>query len=245
MDPVKEMFARREVRPTKPLPRMVRLLEDGLKRMLAGLAPERFTGTQPAQNHQAPVAPPVPESLLKAEIEALPADQRLVESGQYLILYARASQIPWCLQEIGRLRELTFRAAGEGTGKESDMDLFDSYYLHLFLWDREADAIVGAYRMGLADEILSRYGERGLYTRSLFSYGPKLLRTLNPAIELGRSFVRAEYQRSFSPLLLLWRGISQFVLRSPQYAILFASSARKSGTRSRSRISGTSSTCRA
>src|SRR5262245_16124712 len=104
MDPVKEMFARRGDRPTKPLPRMVRLLEDGLKRMLAGLAPERLTGVRPARNHHAPVAPPIPESLLKAEIEALPADQRLVESGQYLIQYARASQIPWCLQEIGRLR---------------------------------------------------------------------------------------------------------------------------------------------
>src|SRR5262249_28489626 len=163
----------------------------------------------------------VPASVLQAEVEALPGEQRLVESGQYLIQYARADQIPWCLQEIGRLRELTFRAVGEGTGKASDIDLFDAYYLHLFLWDRETRAIVGAYRMGLADEILARYGERGLYTRSLFRYGSKLLQTLNPAIELGRSFVRAEYQRSFSPLLLLWRGISQFILRSPQYAVLF------------------------
>ena len=201
--------------------RIVRLVEDGLKRLLAGLAPVRLPAARAVPAGHEPVASPVPASLLKAEVEALPPDQFLVVSGKYLIVYARARQIPWCLQEIGRLRELTFREAGEGTGRASDIDLFDAYYLHLFLWDREADAIVGAYRMGLADEILSRYGERGLYTRSLFSYGPKLLRTLNPAIELGRSFVRAEYQRSFSPLLLLWRGISQFVLRSPQYAILF------------------------
>jgi putative hemolysin len=201
--------------------RMVRLAEDGLKRLFAGLVPAQLPGARETRVDQSPVAAPVAASLLKAEIEALPQEQRLVESGQYLIQYARAPQIPWCLQEIGRLRELTFRAAGEGTGKASDIDLFDAYYLHLFLWDREADAIVGGYRMGLADEILARYGKRGLYTQSLFKYGSRLLQTLNPAIELGRSFVRAEYQKSFSPLLLLWRGIGQFILRSPRYAVLF------------------------
>src|ERR1700704_2051636 len=156
-----------------------------------------------------PIAPAIPRALLKAEIECLPAEQRLVASGNFSVQYARAAQIPWCLQEIGRLRELTFRAVGEGTNKASDIDLFDSYYLHLFVWDAQAEMIVGAYRMGLADEILSRYGKRGLYTQSLFKYGSRLLQTLNPAVELGRSFVRAEYQRNFSPLLLLWRGIGR------------------------------------
>jgi 1-acyl-sn-glycerol-3-phosphate acyltransferase len=170
---------------------------------------------------QIPIAPAIPRALLKAEIECLPAEQRLVASGNFSVQYARAAQIPWCLQEIGRLRELTFRAAGEGTGKPSDIDLFDAYYLHLFVWDAQAEMIVGAYRMGLADEVLARYGKRGLYTQSLFQYGTRLLQTLNPAIELGRSFVRSEYQRSFSPLLLLWRGIGRFILRSPQYAVLF------------------------
>ena len=221
MDSVRTMFAQGGALPIKPLPRLVRLVEDGLKRMMAGLAPARLPAARAAQVDQEPVAPAIPQALLKAEIEALPADQRLVESGQYLVQYARAPQMPWCLQEIGRLREATFRAAGEGTGKSSDIDLFDAYYLHLFLWDREAHTIVGAYRMGLADEILAHYGKRGLYTQSLFRYGPRLLQTLNPAIELGRSFVRAEYQRSFSPLLLLWRGIGRFILRSPHYAVLF------------------------
>ena len=197
------------------------LLEDGLKRMLAGLVPARLPIRRRARPDLAPVAPAIPPALLKAEVEALPAEQRLVESGHYRVQYARAAQIPWCLQEIGRLRELTFRAAGEGTGKASDIDLFDSYYLHLFVWDREAESIVGAYRMGLADEILARYGKRGLYTQSLFRYRSRLLQKLNPAIELGRSFVRAEYQRSFSALLLLWRGIGQFILRMPRYAVLF------------------------
>jgi putative hemolysin len=221
MHPVHNRFSQGGTLPVKSLPRIARLVEDGLKRLFAGLAPARVQLPRVAPTDQLPVAQAVPEALLKAEVEALPAGQRLVESGRYLIQYARAEQIPWCLQEIGRLRESTFRAAGEGTGKSSDIDLFDAYYLHLFLWDREANAIVGAYRMGLADEILARYGKRGLYTQSLFNYSSRLLETLNPAIELGRSFVRVEYQRSFSSLLLLWRGILQFVLRSPRYAVLF------------------------
>jgi putative hemolysin len=124
------------------------------------------------------------------------------------------------MQEIGRLRELTFRAVGEGSGNCSDIDAFDAYYLHMFVWDAQAHAIVGAYRLGLVEEILSRYGKQGLYTHSLFAYGPKILDMLKPAIELGRSFVRAEYQRSFAPMLLLWRGIARFIESSPQYAVL-------------------------
>jgi putative hemolysin len=217
---VSPVFAPQGAFPIKPLPRAVGFFEGSLQRILSGLVPAPpFEREPPAQ--QVPIAPAIPKTLLKAEVDALPAEQRLVESGQFLVQYARARQIPWCLQEIGRLRELSFRAAGEGTGRASDIDLFDAYYLHLFVWDTQAGAIVGAYRMGLADEILERYGKRGLYTHSLFKYGARLLEPLNPAIELGRSFVRMEYQRSFSALLLLWRGIGRFVLRSPRYAVLF------------------------
>ncbi|MEO8006444.1 MAG: GNAT family N-acyltransferase [Betaproteobacteria bacterium] len=145
----------------------------------------------------------------------------LVRSGNFSVYYARADQMPWCLQEIGRLRETAFREVGEGTGRPTDVDLFDAYYVHLFVWDHAADMIVGAYRLGLADEILARYGKRGLYTHSLFKYADPALRALNPAIELGRSFVRSEYQRSFSPLMLLWRGIGEFIVRHPRYATLF------------------------
>ncbi len=203
-----------------PPPRFPQLFEDGFKRLLSGIAP-RLPFAQALPTPAADIVPAIPQSLLKAEVEALPPDQLLAASGPFTVHSARAGQIPWCLQEIGRLRELTFRAAGEGTGRASDVDLFDTYYLHLFVWDAKAEAIAGAYRMGLADEILARYGKRGLYTQSLFKYGPRVLRTLNPAIELGRSFVRAEYQRNFAPLLLLWRGIGRFVARSPRYAVLF------------------------
>ena len=164
---------------------------------------------------------PVAQSLLQAETAALPAQQLLVRTGTFSVYYASASQIPRCLQEIGRLREVAFRQVGEGTGRPTDVDLFDAYYVHVFVWDHETGMIVGAYRLGLVDEILARYGKRGLYTHSLFKYADRALQALNPAIELGRSFVRAEYQRSFSPLLLLWRGIGEFVVRHPRYATLF------------------------
>ena len=175
--------------------------------------------TRPAQ--LARVGEAIAPALLRAEVEALPAVQCLVESGEFMVVCAQARQIPWCLQEIGRLRELSFRAAGEGTGRATDIDLFDAYYRHLFVWDARACAIVGAYRIGLADEILARIGPRGLYTHSLFKYGRQLLDHVNPALELGRSFVREDYQKSFAPLLLLWRGIGQFVVNDPRYAVMF------------------------
>jgi len=192
-----------------------------LRRLLSSLTPLSSPIEMPVASANVTVAPAIAAPLLKAEVEALPTEQHLVRSGQFTVVYARSEQIPWCLQEIGRLRELTFRAVGEGTGKATDIDLFDAYYLHLFIWDHETRMIVGAYRLGLADEILSRFGKRGLYTQSLFSYSTRLLKILNPAIELGRSFVRAEYQRSYAPLMLLWRGIGRFILRSPKYAVLF------------------------
>ena len=171
------------------LSRIPHRVEACLRKAFAGRVPSAELTASP---------PPVAQSLLKGEIETLPPQQKLVRSGNFGVYYARASQMPWCLQEIGRLREIAFREVGEGTGRPTDVDLFDAYYVHLFVWDHEAGMIVGAYRLGLVDEILAHYGKRGLYTHSLFKYADPALRALNPAIELGRSFVRAEYQRSFS-----------------------------------------------
>lgn len=159
--------------------------------------------------------------VLAAEISALPPEQRLAESGALQVYYAKAEQILWLLREIGRLREVTFREVGEGTGNPIDLDLFDSYYLHLFIWDTQQQCVVGAYRLGLTDQILARYGKKGLYTHSLFKFKGSVLNALNPAVELGRSFIRAEYQRSFAPLLLLWKGIATFVAQRPRYRTLF------------------------
>ena len=168
-----------------------------------------------------PVVPPVDPVLLAAEIEALPEADRLVDSDDLQVFVARAAAIPNVLREIGRLREVTFRDVGEGTGREIDLDAYDPGYLHLFLWSRSAREVVGAYRLGPTDEILSASGVDGLYTASLFRYDARLFEAMGPALEMGRSWVRTEHQKSYVGLMLLWKGIGEFVGRHPRYATLF------------------------
>ena len=146
---------------------------------------------------------------------------RLLEAKGMAVYHARAAEIPKCLREIGRLREVTYRAVGEGTNHEIDLDSFDEYYVHLFIWNADKKEIVGAYRLGLADEICARLGVRGLYTVTCFKYDRRLIDRIQPCIELGRSWVRVEYQRAFSSLLLLWRGICAYIYRNPRYTTLF------------------------
>lgn len=191
--------------------------------LLAGraAAPGAEVAAPPAAGRLEPLVAAQPPERLAAEVEALPAAQVLATSGPLVALQADARQIPYLLLEIGRLRELTFRQAGEGTGRQLDLDHFDSYYTHLFLWHREKREVVGAYRLGRTDEIRARYGVAGLYSHTLFAYGEELLDRLGPALELGRSFVHPEYQRHFAPLLLLWKGIGAFVRRHPHYRRLF------------------------
>ena len=167
------------------------------------------------------IARPVAQHRMEAEVAAIPAAQWLATQGEYAVGLAHAAEIPMLLDEIGRLREITFRAAGEGTGRVRDLDAFDRAYRHLFVWHRGDRAVVGAYRLGLTDEILSDHGPDGLYTHTLFRYDRRLLDRLSPAIELGRSFVRAEYQKDYAPLLLLWKGIGRFVVAHPRYRRLF------------------------
>ncbi|MBV8518961.1 MAG: lysophospholipid acyltransferase family protein [Acidobacteria bacterium] len=168
---------------------------------------------------RAPIAPPRPSRMLAREVSALPA---LASSGALDVFVASADRIPNVLQEIGRLRELTFRDAGEGTGNASDLDAFDSYYQHLFLWNRDREEVAGAYRLGVVAPILGKYGIGGLYTSTLFRYKAEFFRQLGRnAVELGRSWIRAEYQKSYAPLLLLWKGIGAFVVANPDACVLF------------------------
>jgi putative hemolysin len=156
-----------------------------------------------------------------SEIASLPNQSCLVESGAFQVFCAEATQIPSALREIGRLREVTYRAVGEGTGRTVDLDAFDDRYLHLFSWDRVRRQIVGAYRIGRTDRIMAARGVEGHYTRTLFRYDERLIARLSTALELGRSFIRVEYQKNYSALLLLWKGIGQFVVRHPEYRFLF------------------------
>jgi putative hemolysin len=178
-------------------------------------------GDRGANLTRVPVAVPADATKLDEDIRRLPETARLVDAGALQVYCAEACQIPHVLGEIGRLRELTYRAVGEGTGLPADIDSFDARYHHLFVWNQSRREVVGAYRVGRTDVIVASGGVDGLYTRTLFRYDVQLLQRLPPALELGRSFVRAEYQRNHTALLLLWQGICAFIARHPQYRMLF------------------------
>lgn len=165
-----------------------------------------------------PSASPRTLALVADEIASVPASALLAEAGEFRVYKARARQIPHGLRELGRLREATFRAVGEGSGQAVD---FDRSYVHLLLCHVPTRRIAGAYRLGLSDRILPRWGRAGLYTSTLFRLSPHLFGRLGPCVELGRSFVVEEHQRSFAPLMLLWKGIGAFLVRNPRYRYLF------------------------
>ncbi|ADE54155.1 lysophospholipid acyltransferase family protein [Coraliomargarita akajimensis] len=168
-----------------------------------------------------PLAEPQAASVLLDEIEQLPEERLLVDHGDFQIFCASASEVPLTLLEIGRLREETFRAVEEGTGSSRDLDEFDDYYLHLFMWSKKDREIVGAYRIGLVDQIVDKYGKQGLYTATLFKFRSGFLDKMGPAIELGRSFICLKYQKKHASLALIWRGIGEFIVRHPNYCTLF------------------------
>lgn len=178
-----------------------------------------------ARNHglifggQVPIAHPEPVQAIEAE---------LAQRGQLLAEVARDQQA-WLLpgasdsvvmRELGRLRELTFRRVGEGTGTRCDLDLYDAYYEHMVLWDAKARRIVGAYRFGNGGRILAERGKQGLYSASLFDYTDTLSDQLTQGLELGRSFIAPAYWRSRA-LDHLWRGIGLYLQQHPDIRYLF------------------------
>jgi len=171
--------------------------------------------------HPAAITAPQDPAVIRREIEALPEERNLVASNQYKVFVARAGEIPAVVQELGRLREITFRKVGEGTGNARDLDRFDRHYEHLFAWNEETGELIGAYRIAKSDEVIERFGTRGLYTSTLFRLHAEFYQGILPALELGRSFVRPEYQKGYLPLLLLWKGLGHYVARNPRYRTLF------------------------
>lgn len=152
------------------------------------------------------VVPAVESDLLQREIAGL-ADLKLNEQAEFELYLAPSHRIPNILREIGRLREETFRVVGEGTNKAIDLDEFDIYYDHLFLWDRAQRRIAGAYRIGDGRSIMGKYGRRAFYISTLFRMDRRMDRVLRKSFELGRSFVTQDYQRQRLPLYMLWRGL--------------------------------------
>ena len=167
------------------------------------------------------IAKPVSVEEIESEIANLRAgDKRLLKSKNYEVFLAEAQKIPNIIQEIGRLREITFREVGEGTNNPIDLDKFDSYYHHMFLWDNDAKKLAGAYRMGLGSQIFSRYGIDGFYLQDLFRFEPELYPMMSKSIEMGRAFIVNEYQMRPMPLFLLWKGIVHTTLRYPEHKYL-------------------------
>ena len=167
------------------------------------------------------IATPANEEKIISEVKTLrDTDCRLLQSKNYEVFFAEANKIPSILHEIGRLREITFREVGEGTNESIDLDKFDQYYHHLFLWDEEAKRIAGAYRMGLGSEIYPKSGIEGFYLNELFRFEPELHEMMHQSIEMGRAFIIKEYQQKPMPLFLLWKGIIHTTLRFPEHKYL-------------------------
>jgi len=171
------------------------------------------------QKEEAIVSPVLPE-LIRKEIEKIREEYTLFSSDHFDVFCTPSIEIPQIMNELGRLREITFRDVGEGTNRSMDIDEYDLYYNQLFVWDNKEQRIVGAYRVGKGEEILRRYGVKGFYLQSLFRMNRRFHPTLRQSLELGRSFIIKEYQRRPMPLFLLWKGILYFLLKHAEYRYL-------------------------
>lgn len=194
---------------------------------LAGRTPVRRTWAQrawykirPQFRRPAAVAAPADAMKMERELAGLGDAALLCRAGDLHCYLVPGGRTPQLMHEVGRLREITFRHVGEGTGRPLDVDEFDRTYHHLLVWNAAKRELVGSYRLGLTDQLVGRRGNAGLYISTLFQLPDDFFFKLGPTIELGRSFVRGEYQRTFSPLMLLWKGIGAFVARDPKYRFL-------------------------
>lgn len=164
-----------------------------------------------------PIVEEIHPLVIVNELAQLDPSEQLIAHGNYKVYCTSADRIPSTIMEIGRLREITFRAAGEGTNKPLDIDEFDINYKHLFIWDEVNHKIVGAYRIGLGQELFKLHKKRAFYLNTLFSFSKEFEATLKQSIELGRSFVVKEYQKRPFPLFLLWKGILNLLVKHPEY----------------------------
>lgn len=175
----------------------------------------------PSPSCMQPLAPPGDAARIEQEIDALPGLQRLLQFKHFCVGYAQADQAPALMAEIARERERVFRMHDEGSGQPLDSDEFDRSYVQLFVWDRAGRGLVGAYRMGRTDLLLAQTGPGGIYLSRMFDFGPEFHDPAAPALELGRSFIVPEHQKSFHALYLLWQGIGRYLAAHPQYRRLY------------------------
>ena len=165
---------------------------------------------------EAPIAPPIPQADLMTDRLGLPKQDLLFKFKRFEVYCSSACRIPSILKEIGRLREVSFRAIGEGSNKPVDLDEYDLYYNHLFIWDVEGNKIVGAYRIGHGPDIHPHFGKGGFYLNSLFKIKGAFEEVLRHSMELGRSFIVPEYQKNPYALFILWKGILHYLLKNEE-----------------------------
>lgn len=169
-------------------------------------------------NTEKTIIHPIGKKILKAELNKSTLLGNTNDGMKiYLCQYESA---PNLLKEIARLRELTFRKVGEGTGKTFDMDIYDLYYKHIVLWDEDELEVVGSYRLGLTKEILANYGAKGLYNSSQFHLTPRFLDMVQESLEVGRSFIQQKYWRS-NALDYIWQGIGAYLSKNPHIKYLW------------------------
>jgi putative hemolysin len=162
-----------------------------------------------------PIAHPEPRQALRAELDEAQCLGTTKDGMRILLHDYRADSV--VMRELGRLRELTFRRVGEGTGEHRDLDDYDRHYQHLLVWDDKAMEIAGAYRLARVGEVLNTHGAEGLYSASLFDLSEQWLASVGEGIELGRSFVQPRYWGRRS-LDLLWFGIGAYLKANPSVA---------------------------
>jgi len=167
------------------------------------------------------IIPPANSSLMLAELSQLPSTQHLLDFKSFSVYYGYQQQLPTCVQEITRLREITFRKLDEGSGEPCDTDKFDATYMHLFIFDHKEAEIIGAYRIGQTDRLQQNGGVSQLYLSQMFNFQPEFVNQQQPCLEMGRSFIVEKHQNSYYGLLLLWKGIGAFVSQNPRYRTFY------------------------
>jgi putative hemolysin len=227
---VKEMFNKNhqeiKIKVGAPIPYQVfanseeknKLLSQHFRKHVINLGRKSKKANKPLFETIATIAHPVNSKALKKTL----FQSRLLgetKDGKKIFLYHYRDDCP-VMQEIARLRELTFRSVEEGTGQAQDLDKYDVYYSHLVLWDDNDLEIVGSYRIGEGCEIMTELGVEGFYTNTLFDLNSEFQAYLPYSIELGRSFVQPRYwgQRSLD---YLWYGIGAYLREQPKIKYLF------------------------
>ncbi len=170
-----------------------------------------------------PIDPHINPQLIIDELSTIPPEALYYDNDKtgLQIYIIKAQFIPNIMQEIAVQREEVFRIVGEGSGESKDIDEYDSYCNHLFMWDTRSQRVIGAYRMGLTDEILDQRGCNGLYNGAFFKMKPELQDQLRHGLEMGRAYIIPEHQKLPASLDTLWMGIGRFMKKHPQYYYLY------------------------